>query len=298
MKLKPLVKTLGGKSRLAPKILEYLPSTITGTYFEPFCGGAAVFVALHNAGRLAPTATVHLNDTNHAMINLLADVRDDIERLVADLRALQAAYDNATAESRSLLYSTIRDVWNSSHLEKTSARFVFLKQTAFNGLWRVNKSGDMNAAWGKYETPRILDEDNLRAWHVALKEYGVQLWKGDALRWRMQAKPEAGDVVYLDPPYMDTFDGYDAAGFTFAQHAELLVLARSFVQKGAVVAYSNSVSARGLIEAAWPTGKVVELSTSYTVNTDGAGRGQEPELLVVEHGVAAPPRAPRSRIVR
>lgn len=289
--MKPLVKWIGGKTKLAPKILERMPSKIEGTYFEPFVGGGAVFCALYNAGRIA--GHVVLNDNSPHMMKLLDVVRSNPLSLIEELRTYERRYADApTLESASNLYLAERDAWNDGH--QAPARFVFLKQTSFNGLWRENKSGEMNAAWGKYgwraesgikhdQSPNILDEENILAWHGALQR--CTLWRQDALLWKMP-KPEAGDVVYLDPPYLDTFDGYTAGGFSFADHAKLLSLVNEFRARGVHVVYSNSVGAEGLIAVSWPTGKIERVATSYTVNVDGEGRGREDELLVSEAPVA------------
>jgi DNA adenine methylase len=47
--IKPFVRWVGGKSRLLPRILPHVPTTIRN-YYEPFLGGGAVFLAC--AGRV------------------------------------------------------------------------------------------------------------------------------------------------------------------------------------------------------------------------------------------------------
>ena len=42
--MKPLLKWAGGKSRLAPSICDAFGGPCQGTYYEPFCGSAAVFL--------------------------------------------------------------------------------------------------------------------------------------------------------------------------------------------------------------------------------------------------------------
>ena len=48
------------------------------------------------------------------------------------------------------------------------ARLVFLNKTCFNGLWRVNAAGRFNVPFGKYASPKILDEGTLKAASRAL----------------------------------------------------------------------------------------------------------------------------------
>lgn len=284
VELRPPVKYVGGKRKLAPAILEKFPEKIEGTYYEPFVGGGAIFCALVNAGRL-PHMDAVLCDVNQDLIALYEQMRDEPEVLVAELTALDKAYKAGSAKQTEALYYRVRDEWNAG--DHAPSKFVFLKQTAFNGLWRVNKDGALNAAWGKYghrkahgidhdQSPCICDEANIMEWHRALQQVGI--WATDATSWPM-GLPRNGDAVYLDPPYVGTFTGYHEGGFGVHQHTLLLDLARRFQEGGAFVAYSNSLDAEPLLRLVWPGASVERLSTSYTVNRDPNGRSGKEELL-------------------
>ena len=274
MKLNTLVKWIGGKGKLAPFILEKMPKRIEGTYFEPFVGGGGLFCALVSAGRIQ--GDVVLADNNRDLMSLYEQVRDDPKQLIDDLRAYEKRYYDGDVAARSSLYYEVRGEWNAGL--RSPARFAFLKQTAFNGLWRVNKQGDLNAAWGKYERPKILDADGIRAWHKAL--YGATLCTGDAVEWdwTIGRLPTRGDVVYLDPPYAGTFGGYTREGFGLAQQTRLLDLARRFSEGGAFVGYSNSLAVEALLRLVWPC-HVERLQTSYTVSRDATRRSGKEELF-------------------
>lgn len=283
VKLQPLVKWIGGKRKLAPQIVERMPLVVEGTYFEPFAGAAAVFCALWNAERIK--GSVVLADHNRDLIALYGQVRDEPQTLLACLRAYDDEYRSGDAQQTEALYYRVRDEWNAG--QKTPARFVFLKQTAFNGLWRVNKAGKLNAAWGKYGhraahginkelSPCIIDEPNIAAWHEALQR--VSLYSGDTLAWAMPT-PVRGDVVYLDPPYVGTFDGYTSDGFNNEQQDRLLTMASGWTADGVAVAYSNSGEAEERVRRLWPAANVEFFSTSYTVNRDPEGRKGKRELF-------------------
>lgn len=267
------MKWIGGKSRLAPEIASHMPEEI-GTYYEPFAGGAAVFCRLHTDGRL-PGATTTLSDSNRALIDLYRDVQrpDTRDALIERLSSYAREYQTYDAEA---LYYVEREKWNSAL--RNSARFVFLKQTAFNGLWRENRKGELNAAWGKYENPTILDEDNIREWHAALS--GVSLRSSPFQTTPLAPARDA--VIYADPPYYGTFNGYGANPFTHGLHVKLFCLAHQWSEAGAHVLISNSnhPEVHNLLDVILPEADRVELSTSYTVNRDGGGRSQTSELLV------------------
>jgi DNA adenine methylase len=271
----PLVKYIGGKRKLAPQIVSRLPAVIEGTYFEPFAGAAAVFCELWNTGRIRGKAV--LADHNSDLMSLYSKIRTGTEHLLNSLREYEEKYQRDNRSGAEALYYQEREEWNRGG--KCAARFVFLKQTAFNGLWRVNQKGGMNAAWGKYETPLLVNEPNILAWYDAL--FDVRLFDGDTLAWNGLPEPKAVDVVYLDPPYVGTFDRYTDGGFTTEQQERLLALCADWTRKGATVAYSNSAEAEPLVRRIWPEAKVEFLTTTYSVNRDGAGRSGKVELLAI-----------------
>ena len=68
---KPFIRWVGGKARLLPKILPYVPVDIRN-YFEPFLGGGAVFLAAKS--RISGTAC--LADLNEHLVCAWRALRD------------------------------------------------------------------------------------------------------------------------------------------------------------------------------------------------------------------------------
>jgi hypothetical protein len=91
--------------------------------------------------------------------------------------------------------------------------------------------------------------------------------------------PVRGDVVYLDPPYVGTFDGYTSDGFNNEQQDRLLTMASGWTADGVAVAYSNSGEAEERVRRLWPAANVEFFSTAYTVNRDPEGRKGKRELF-------------------
>jgi len=276
--MRPLTKYVGGKTRLAPDIAEHVPLVVT-EYHEPFAGGAALFCELVNAGDLDTCQRVSLGDINPHLMSLYQMVQDPrgVQRLKAALSVYREQYDDGTQEDRAQMFLESRRLWNESEKGRDPARFVFLKQTTFNGLWRVNRQDKLNASWGKYKSIALPDNDNIDEWHQALQY--VELRTGSY----QELEVAPGACVYVDPPYYGAFAGYTAGGFDHADHVELLCQIWKWRNAGATVIYSNSCDpALGpLFQLIWPDAKIQTLTTKYVVNTDGAGRTDVNELLAV-----------------
>src|SRR5438093_3788275 len=73
----PVVKWVGGKTRLLPELLARMPERY-GRYYEPFAGGAAMFF------RLAPRRAV-LADSNEDLITLYAAIAKDATAVIRRL---------------------------------------------------------------------------------------------------------------------------------------------------------------------------------------------------------------------
>ena len=266
----PFVKWVGGKGQLVGELLRHVPSSFQA-YHEPMVGGGALFWALHRAGALAGKR-VHLADTNPALIECYNAIRNDPERLIKSLEVFNAAY----LQDGEDLYYRIRDAWNEGYT--SPARFIFLKQTAFNGLWRQNKAGKVNMSWGKYKHPKILDADRIRACSQALQT--VDLWEGDFVATEQMIQP--GDFVFYDPPYWGRFDMYGPDCFTPEQHVQLVQLCAGLSSKRTAVLYTNedSPEMRKILDKWWRRSEVSLVGSRRFVNRDGEGREPVADMVV------------------
>ena len=277
--LGPLLKIPGGKSLHASAIVARMPQRIE-RYVEPFCGGAAVWCELARNRRLDDAQAVILNDIDHWLVKAMRDVKEDPETMHCKLEALKAAYEQP--EKAEHVYYAVRDAWNRNI--RSSVKRIFLSQGAFNGLWRENKQGHMNAAWNKRSTIALPSRGKLFALHAALAN--VELTNGDFEVCVSSREKHEGTVVYVDPPYLRTWNDYHAGGFGLVQHGRLLDLCRDLGRNGVTVIYSNdgTEQTRALVAKHWPEARVEVLYAKRRINRDGAGRGEVPELLCSVNG--------------
>src|SRR5271157_935153 len=155
---KPVFKSAGGKSRTIQYILKEIPDQYN-TYYEPFVGGGALFFELLKLKKFKKAV---LGDNNVDLMTAYVHVKNDIDALIWTLHNGEYKYN----KKEYLLIRALNPEKMSS--VERAARFVYLNRVAFNGLWRVNKSGKFNVPFGKYTNPKICDEEGLRLASKAL----------------------------------------------------------------------------------------------------------------------------------
>ncbi len=80
-----------------------------------------------------------------------------------------------------------------------ASRFIYLNKTRYNGLYRENSKGEFNVPFGRYKAPKIVDERNILAVSEFLRSVELHIMNTDYREVCELA--QAGDFIYLDPPY-------------------------------------------------------------------------------------------------
>lgn len=261
---RPFLKWVGGKRQLLSELRRRVPSQF-GTYFEPFLGGGALFFAL------CPPSAV-LSDTNERLIRAYSGIRDGLDEVVARLRDMPFSKEFFN-ELRARQIDVGRDV-------DVSAWMIYLNKTAYNGLYRVNRRGEFNAPFGRYDNPTICAEENLRGCSQALKSARLRVEDFTAVLQRAVA----GDFVYFDPPYLPVsthsdFTRYTSLPFGFREHERLRDVALALKRRGVHVLLSNS-SAPDVFRLYADHFKVETVSANRFVNSDPRKRGAVAETLI------------------
>lgn len=264
----PIVKWVGGKTKLLPDLLARMPEKY-GRYYEPFAGGAALFF------RLAPRRAV-LADSNPDLIGLYTTVASDVNAVIRRLQAHRDHHDEAH-------YYEMRARWNdhdaSWSTPERAAAFIYLNKTCFNGLWRVNRAGAFNVPIGRYTDPPICVPEALRAAQQVLAR--AEIRRADYRTAVHDAKP--GDFLYFDPPYdpvttTASFTSYTAAAFGPDEQRALADTARELVARGCMVMLSNSDTP--FIRSLYKGFRVDRVKCARAINSNAAKRGDVDELII------------------
>lgn len=265
----PFVKWVGGKGRLLAQLGPLLPAGVERLrHVEPFVGGGALFFAR------APQRAL-LADVNPDLVGTYLSIRDEVDVVVRHLTKLAALPHESDA------FYGVRERYNrggQSRAER-AAMFVYLNKTCFNGLHRVNRSGEFNVPFGRYKNPRILDSDGLRVASEALSAAEIVNDSYEGLL--RHAKP--GDFVYFDPPYEPvsrtaSFTGYAQEGFSQADQTRLRDVFAELDRRGCKLMLSNSdVPFIRELYARW---SVDVVQCARAINCDPSGRGKIAEVVV------------------
>lgn len=262
---KPLLKWAGGKTQLLGEIIPKIPKKY-GRYIEPFIGGGALFFSIAPAGGV-------ISDSNPELINLYRSVANDVDGVITQL----LRYEN----TEEVFYAVrARDTAKLPNAE-AAARTIFLNKTCFNGLYRVNKSGQFNAPFGRYKNPKILDEESLKAASAILRNTTIICGDfKDVLREHAQS----GDFVFLDPPYLPVSEYADFKRYTKEQfyeedHVELADEVHRLHELGCHVILTNSN--HPLVHEQYRKFTIKVVQTKRFISCNGKGRTGEDVIVTV-----------------
>ncbi|MDD2360827.1 MAG: DNA adenine methylase [Syntrophaceticus schinkii] len=269
----PVVKWVGGKRQIIDEIITYVPDSFS-TYYEPFLGGGAVLFELQ------PKKAV-VNDVNEELMNIYEVIKDNVDELIEGLKRHKIKNDKAYFyEIREL--DRDREQYNLLTPVERASRIIYLNKTCYNGLFRVNKSGEFNAPFGNYKNPNIVNETTLRAvsayFNKAKIRFTCQDFE-DALKWSRK-----GAFVYLDPPYdpvseTASFTGYDKGGFDHNEQIRLKKTCDKLNKKGIKFLLSNS--ATDFIMDLYQDYKIEVIQAKRAINSKADRRGNVDEVLVM-----------------
>lgn len=266
---KPFIKWAGGKRQLLNQLIANLPEDFKN-YHEFFLGGGALYFKLWHLGRIKKA---FINDSNKELINAYIIIRDRLSELIEELKQ-----NKKYANDRSTFYN-IRSTEPTDPVEQ-AARFIYLNKTAFNGLYRVNKSGKFNVPFGRYKNPKILDEDNLIIVSESLKK--AEILCTDFSEIIKYAKED--DFAYFDPPYYPltptaNFTSYTSNDFTADDQKRLRDTVDTLTEMKVKVMVSNSYT--DFIMDLYKNYQQLEVYASRAISCKAETRGKVSELVLM-----------------
>lgn len=301
---KPFLKWAGGKSQLLaqlrPKYPKELKPGLLKNYYEPFLGGGAIFF---DWVQNYPLDNFYLSDINEELILVYQVVQTQVNTLIDFLQQYQQQYLRLAEPQRVEYFYEVRTAYNQNRFHinyqnlseawiPRAAQMIFLNKTAYNGLFRVNRSGAFNVPFGQYKRPHILDADNLRKVSQLLQLAEIRVADFGALEQRVTAD----SFVYFDPPYRPlsqtaSFTHYDKTGFTDSEQIRLAKTFRVLHERGAKLMLCNSdpqnVSAdensEDFFEKYYAGFQMDRVFARRMINSVAQNRGRLTELVITNY---------------
>ncbi len=259
--IKPFLRWAGGKTWLI-KHLKNIKKQEFNNYHEAFLGGAATYFYLQ------PNGHSYLSDLNGDLIETYQAIKENAMEVIQKLETFKNTEDD---------YYAIRSRAFETQFDR-AARFIYLNQTSFNGIYRVNLKGVYNVPFG-FRTKNFLDKENLVSAQKALQN--TTLKQGDF--YNVLENVKQGDLVFLDPPYtvshnLNGFIKYNEKIFSLEDQMRLSKLIDELKIKGAYYILTNA--AHKTIEAIFDKGdKQFEFKRASLIGGINSERGQTSEFV-------------------
>ena len=260
--VKPFLRWAGGKTWLIKHLASILPRNGFNNYHEPFLGGAATFFYL------APQKNSFLSDLNSELVDTYRAVRDDVDNVIDKLK-------NFSNDEESY-YIARKTSFNK--ISERAAQFIYLNQTSFNGIYRVNLKGEYNVPFG-FRKKHFIDENALKKASIALKS--ATIFKNDF--YEIIDNIKKGDLIFLDPPYTvshnnNGFIEYNEKIFSLDDQVRLSLMIDQIRLRDAYYILTNAAHIK--IDEIFEKGdKKIKLNRANAIGGLKAERGQTNEYV-------------------
>ncbi len=252
---------LGGKSRLADRIIERMPEH--QGYVEVFAGAAWVLFK-------KPESKVEIiNDLNRELVTLYRCVQHHLVELVAQFRWMLVARDEFDRFLRQPA-DTLTDI-------QRAARFFYLAKTSFGAKVAKPTFGGAVTAPPRLNLLRI--EEDLSEAHLRLARVTVECKPYADI---LERYDRPGTLFYVDPPYWGCERDYGEGMFSREDFTRLeAILGRL---KGRFILSLND---RPEVRATFANFQIEAVKTTYSVNAKGAQAAGEVLITNFRPGAAA-----------
>ena len=234
-------------------------------------------------------------DINIDLINCYNVIKTNVEDLIEALKEKEENYFKLETENKQGYFYEIRKEYNSYRIDeqelnvKRASEFIFLNRTCFNGLYRVNKSGEFNVPFGKYKNPTICDAKNLR--NLSKLFENVTFQYGDYKESNKYI--DNNTFVYFDPPYRplsvtSAFTSYTKEDFNDNNQKELAEYFKKLDYKNAKLMLSNSNPKNtnkddNFFETIYDGFNINDVFAKRMNNSNAKGRGAISELVITNY---------------
>ena len=277
----PFVKWLGSKRAIASMIADEFAAGAGLRYVEPMIGSGAVMLALAKRGWDLRGAM--LADANIYLVRAWRGCVSEPSRVKGFVQAHAVSH----CEDYFLLQrSRQAEILNQTDVG-VAAWFIYINKASFNGLWRVTNSGVLNASWGKRKPADIKCPPDFVPTMQKLRDLGIH--RGCfAIADAVESVDRASEAcIFVDPPYVGSFDRYTAEIFTDEKHSAVAAACYRAAERGCFVVVCQSDKAGGLYDPfllAYPGARKVPVTEYRRVSRKAESRGETSDIMYVLGG--------------
>lgn len=254
MQAKPVIPWLGGKRRLAGKLIPMFPEH--ECYVELFCGGAALYFLRD------PARVEVLNDINGELVNLYRVVQHHLEEFVRQFKWAISSREVFKWQQMSRP-EALTDI-------QRAARFYYLQHHAFGGRVQAQTFG---TATTTRQINLLRIEESLSAAHLRLNGTTVERLPWDKCMVRYD-RPHT--FFYADPPYWQV-EGY-GVDFGFENYERMADMMRS-CQGTVMVSINDHPDIRRVFSGFY----VAEAPIKYSLARKAGAPRQSRELIITNY---------------
>ena len=284
-KKEELIKTplnyTGGKYKLLPQILPYLPNNIN-TFYDLFCGGCDVGV---NINKLKISKKVVCNDNLELLIKIYNCFKENTIEETYNYIFKTMELNNLNKENKEE-YMKFREIFNNTE-NKYGLDFYILICHSFSNLIEFNSNGKYNVPFGKRTFNKHI-QNRLKYFIEQCKEIE---FKNESFDYFTSDKLNENDFIYCDPPYMITDIGYARNGSWSKEHDKKLFNYLDELNKNRIkFAMSNVLESKGKTNGElkeWSKKyKIIHLNNTYfncNYQTNDRRKNSTDEVLIINY---------------
>ena len=240
----------GNKSRIADKLLSYIPKKTTAIH-EIFCGSAILSFA-------SSVDNIYLNDTNHYILDLIEyfrlntaeDIIKKTDGLILQYGLTNTYYEgrhNYIEEKHEGLSRYNKDAYNKLkndyNKDKDISKLFVLVIYGFNHFLRFNGKDEFNVPVGKVDFVESLRNRTIE-YCKAVQTKKLTLSNCDFRTESLYETKNKNDLFYFDPPYLITQAPYNSF-WNENDEKDLLELIDKLNAKGYKFILSNVIESNG-----------------------------------------------------
>lgn len=194
------LKWVGGKRQLIHILESKFPKKIRN-FYEPF--GGSLTVTLYVLENLE-VDKIFVSDINSKLINFYNCIKENVENIIENSK-----------KYIEIEYYQCRELFNSTNDKYIQASLFFiLNKRCFNGVYRVNKKGFFNVPIGKNSINWENNFEKLRKFSQKISSNKITIENLNYKDFFEKYNFTKDDLIYVDPPYYNTFVSYDGYGFS------------------------------------------------------------------------------------